>query len=161
MSRNCIRCLIKPRNPGELYCDKCGEKSSPRFYMAASYPRKEEAKVVAKTLIASGLFCTAGWLFRDEGYSDEESDDVRMLQSAERDLADIKLSHFLVELSGDTLSHGGRHCEVGIALGQHKPVFCLGRKEQIFHWLPEVKVCKDIAELLTEVLAWTSQPISW
>jgi hypothetical protein len=135
------------------------EGDPPRFYIAASYPRKEEARKVALGLQEYGLRCTSQWLHRDEGYG--KDGDERMKKSAELDLADIKIAHFLIELSGDKLSHGGRHCEVGIALGMYKPVFILGAQEQIFHWLPYVKVCQNMDELTKEVLAWSSQPTSW
>lgn len=36
-------------------------------------------------------------------------------------------------------SRGGRHVEFGIGLGLGKPLIVVGHRENIFHWLPQVK----------------------
>lgn len=48
-------------------------------------------------------------------------------------------------------SRGGRHVELGIALGTMKQVWIVGPRENVFCWLPEVKHHEDFASLLADL----------
>ena len=46
------------------------------------------------------------------------------------------------------LVRGGRHIEFGYAMAQGKPLFIVGRPENVFHKLSYVDVVDDIVELI-------------
>jgi hypothetical protein len=46
---------------------------------------------------------------------------------------------------------GGKHVEVGIALGLGLPVYVLGSRENILYWHPRVQVFRSTRELLAHL----------
>lgn len=71
------------------------------------------------------------------------------------DVEDIRNCDVFVvfTVDGDTPTRrGGRHWETGFAYGIGKPVFICGPKENIFHFLPDVKVCGTLEQLKQELL---------
>lgn len=48
---------------------------------------------------------------------------------------------------------GGKHVETGIALALRRPVFVVGRRENLFHWHPLVLMVPDTAGLLAALAA--------
>ena len=46
---------------------------------------------------------------------------------------------------------GGKHVETGMALVLGRPVFVIGRKENIFHWHPAVRVFADLDALMAHL----------
>ena len=115
------------------------------FYLAASYPRKQEAIELAGRLVDEGFVCTATWLtMSTEGY-DETFPGPGI---AKRDIQDIRQAEIFIGLIGDTLSHGGRDTELGVAIALNKPIFLLGNRQQVFHVLPCVTLVTSFGELL-------------
>ena len=112
-----------------------------RVYISASFPRKDEARALAEELLRQGVIITSRWLWQAEcGY------DTEAIKSfADDDLRAVKASNALIVLTGDTLSKGGRHCEVGIALGLGIPVYRIGPAENGF-----LELCLDYNEHLAD-----------
>jgi hypothetical protein len=118
------------------------------FYIAASWPRREEALKVSQLLVTNGFRSTARWIynFASQGY--EAGVDGMTPGLPEQDEYDVRIADMLICLTGDTLSKGGRHTELGIAIALRKPIFCVGPKEQVFHRHGLVTMVNDVVGLL-------------
>lgn len=133
-------------------------KDDMKIYVAASYPRKADARKVAEILAKAGhIIIAARWIYEDEGYdSDTHRGETkkrqydRLSNAAIRDIEDVKSCDTLVCLTdGEVqLTHGGRHSELGMALLLEKDVFIVGPREQVFHYHPRVRHYNELNDLL-------------
>lgn len=108
------------------------------IYLAASFKDKNRAKVIANVIREAGIEVVARWLLLEK-----ESNIVEEKQQyALVDFEDVEKCQALVLLTGLSVT-GGKHVEMGMALGMGKPVFIYdSTKENIFHYLtdwPKVK----------------------
>ena len=104
-----------------------------KIYIAASYPRKKQAVLLAKKMRSEGHIIVSQWHDLDEGYDKM----MGMEDRAERDFQNIKECDLFIEFTGDNLSHGGRHAEFGVALALGKEIKILGPREHVLHYLVE------------------------
>ena len=129
-----------------------------RIYLAARYSRREELCSYRSQLEAAGHVVTSRWLNGKHQISDagkpigehgealvEDGSDDRAAQMrcrfAQEDFFDVVSCELLIaftEVPRSGHSRGGRHVELGIALGTMKQVWIVGPRENIFCWLPEV-----------------------
>ena len=109
-----------------------------KIYVAASFPRREEARKLGIMLEDAGHEITSGWmmLINKSYFGDDWAGEVE----ATRDLQDVRDCEVLVSFIGDELTHGGRHTELGIALALGRRIILIGEKEQVFHYHPAVEV---------------------
>ena len=114
-----------------------------KIYIAASFPRKNEANELASRLGGQGHDVISQWHEQDSEYGGGE-----LPARAERDLCDIADCDILVSLTGDDLSHGGRHGEVGAALAYGKEVCIVGPREMVFHHHETVQVFSNVDAFL-------------
>ncbi len=118
-----------------------------KIYIAASYPRKEEANTLGAALEKKGYEILSYW--------HQIIDDADYLSGAKaiRDLYAVKNCDLFVELVGDDGSKGGRHCELGLALAWDKKIILIGKGDDycIFANLPYLPRMKDAAELLRKL----------
>lgn len=142
-----------------------------KIYLAARYSRREELCGYRDLLDREGMFVTSRWLDGDHQISDTgapigdngtaliEGDDgstsaravALRAKFAAEDLADVMGCDLLIaftEPPRSNASRGGRHVELGLALGRKKVVFVVGPRENIFCWLPEVEQFADFASCL-------------
>ena len=125
------------------------------FYIAASYPRKEEARALAALLVQLHFRNKARWLVMESiGYA--QGIDKVSYELAEIDFADVIASDLFIQITGDNLSRGGRHTELGMALALGKPILILGPKEQVFHHHPNVRLFTDSEALVIGVTNYRS-----
>ncbi len=135
-----------------------------RIYLAARYSRRAELCGYRHELELIGHTVQAVWLdgkhqisdtgtpIGDAGESLVEDDDgsthvrAAALRSkfAKDDFRDVLSCDLLISFtepprSDGGRSRGGRHVEFGIALGMMKRVWVVGYRENIFHWLEDVR----------------------
>lgn len=133
-----------------------------KIYLASRYSRRLELCGYRAQLEASGHVVTSRWLngnhqvsdsgtpIGDSGESLVEGDDGSTSQRAaqlrshfaQEDFEDVKACHVLVaftEPPRSGFSRGGRHVELGIALGLGKQILVIGYRENIFCWLDGVE----------------------
>jgi len=117
-----------------------------KVYIASRYSRRHEMQQYAQDLRADGYIVTSRWILGAHEASDALNDAERE-RFAKEDWDDLVGSQFLVTFSEDNTSikdpgqcRGGRHVELGIALAIGMPVFLIGPRENIFHWLPRVRI---------------------
>lgn len=133
-----------------------------RIYLAARYSRRLELCGYRERLTAAGHVVEAVWLNGEHQISDRgspigdtgealvEGDDgstnvrAAALRSkfAQDDFRDVITCDMLIaftEPPRSNASRGGRHVELGIALGLMKRVWIVGPRENIFCWLDDVR----------------------
>jgi len=125
-----------------------------KFYLAASFKRRDELNREARYLQQNGHQVTSRW------HSQEHEADVTndwelspegpALQFATNDLADIDEADAVLMFSSrerPAKGRGGRHAEFGYCLGTQKPVYIIGRREHAFHSMapcyPDLKSCLE------------------
>ena len=125
-----------------------------KIYLAASTSKRGEMRYVRKVLTGFGHDVVSSWLDREfpADYLQRPTD--QWPQWATQDLDDVSAADVLVLFSGG--GAGGRHVEFGYALAQGKRVYVVGSRENIFHALPEVRVCNDLPELCAALAQETS-----
>jgi hypothetical protein len=147
-----------------------------KIYLAARYSRRLELCGYRDWFHVMGYVVTSRWLngshqlddngvpIGDKGEKIFESHDTavpewrRKFATDDRDdvLAADTLVHF-TEVPRQTNSRGGRHVEMGIALGARKNIIVVGPREHVFTWLPEVEHYDTWDHL---VMAWTESVFS-
>ena len=116
-------------------------------YLAARYSRREELCRYRADVEDRGIKVPARWLngnhqIDDAGLSVEAAREERERFAAE-DFADVTGADLLIaftEAPRSSNSRGGRHVELGIALGRGMPVVLVGPRENVFCCLPQVTV---------------------
>ncbi len=113
-------------------------------YLAARYGRRQELLRYRAELHSQGIEVTSRWLNSQEpgsdGLTEAQWADLAILDREDVERADA-LVLFAEEPGGG--GSGGRHVEFGMALAWSKPVIVIGRREHLFHRLPEVAVVAD------------------
>lgn len=139
-----------------------------KIYLAARYSRREELCGYREQLRALGHEVTSRWLngahqISDGGQptgdhgealvegdarnaGDDGSQTARAAslreQFAREDFADVLACDLLIaftEPPRSNASRGGRHVELGLALGRMKRVWVVGYRENLFCWLEDVR----------------------
>lgn len=113
------------------------------IYLAACFSRREELRSYAAELRAHGFVVTSRWLDSQAKLRTEElRRDGRGATVARMDLDDLRDTDICVAFTeavdAGERGRGGRHTELGIALGLGQLVLVVGPREHVFHCLPEV-----------------------
>lgn len=119
-------------------------------YFAARSSRREELNRYRAELEALGIEVTSRWLAAQpqdvrSTYSDGEWRALALTDQEDVLAADVLVC--FTEPDGDG-GNGGRHVELGMALALGRHVIVVGRREHIFHRLPEVTVVESWPEAL-------------
>ena len=130
-----------------------------KVYIAASYPRKDEAKHLAVILESHGHTIVSGWLDRDEGYKPVGYEtafqvEKRLKNAALRDKREVESSGVVICLSDsdEQLTKGGRHCEFGMGVALDKLMVLIGRRENVIHYLDTVHNFKSVDEFIPMIV---------
>lgn len=131
-----------------------------KVYLASRYSTKEQMAIYAAELRANGIGVTSRWI--DEPHSSNIGglptsilSAEEILKLAEDDIEDVRKADLLVFFSVDPkipVARGGRHVEFGYALGLGKPILVVGPRENIFHYLPQIKFVQNFQEALDFLL---------
>jgi hypothetical protein len=135
-----------------------GEKPRPRVYVAADYRRKDEVVQLLGWLEQVGLEPCCRWALQGEEVSTvgELTEEHRAAANevAQIDLADIRESSLLVQLTTGEKERGGRIVEFGYGLALDLTVVVCGPVETVFHFADGVHRVGSPAELLAWVRGW-------
>lgn len=143
-----------------------------KIYLAARYSRREELCGYRQFIQASGHTVTSRWLNGahqisdsgqpigdtgealiegDDGSTGDQAANLRNRFALE-DYYDVDACDILIaftEPPRSNASRGGRHVELGIALGlRTKKIWIVGPRENIFCWLWQVKHFPDFPSAL-------------
>jgi hypothetical protein len=142
-----------------------------RIYLAARYSRRLELCGYRDQLRGLGHDVQAVWLDGEHQISDHgkpigehgealvEGDDgsaseraaalrSKFAQDDFRDVSSCELLIAFTEPPRSNASRGGRHVELGIALGMMKRVWIVGPRENIFCWLEDVRQFETWADCI-------------
>jgi nucleoside 2-deoxyribosyltransferase len=135
-----------------------------KVYLAGMFSTIATRKAQAAELREVGIEVTSRWIDETVPHTVEIKDveEAYLHETAIADLEDInKADIFLAfvptaeELVAATIaasSRGGRHVEFGYALAKGKPIFVVGSKENVFHYLPlATKHFKTFRQALVEI----------
>ncbi len=123
------------------------------IYIAShSQPRARELKGVLESqghvIVARWIDCDAKFGLGVGAYSDEERRALAVMDEEDVRTADALV--LLAEPEGH-LVPGGKHVETGMAIALQRPVFVVGRRENLFHWHPAVTLVPTVDALLPEL----------
>lgn len=105
------------------------------------------AHAAAGRLIDAKIDVTSRWHTKEFLPSSDHTESERA-DIATEDYDDITIADALVLLSGPDKYSGGKFVEAGIAIGQNKPVFVIGRRENMLMWLPIIKAFETIDDFI-------------
>jgi nucleoside 2-deoxyribosyltransferase len=119
-----------------------------KVYLAGMFFTKELRKAQAQELRDSGIEVTSRWIdetvphtvtmkdIPDKYHEETAQADLEDIDNADILIAFVPTDSELTQVSVATAARGGRHVEMGYALGSNKPIFVVGPKENVFHHLP-------------------------
>lgn len=118
-------------------------------YIAGRSEDQAHALALRDRLEKHGIGCTSTWL---KGFEDNWKKGALLC------LTDIARADVVVMVNPRDVHRsgtGGRHTEVGIAIGQGKPVVVIGAAENVFHHLDIVRVVPSSKDggSITDVVA--------
>ena len=116
-----------------------------KIYLAACFRQQAEVRTKADELTTLGHECTSRWRFEPpKGDGSEPESAEHYMRAAAADLEDINRADVLVLLTGNVSTTGGKHFELGYAIGSGKMVVLVGPVENVFHWaLPRYGTWKE------------------
>ncbi len=134
-----------------------------KIYVAARFGRIRDARSVGFNLMSMGHEVTSTWLKQTGDAQVDTSPDVQsdaLAYVGRRDLREILASDAMIQLTEDPrekvpgAERGGRHTELGMALGRNIPVVLLGTcRETVFHHLCDtVETPMEAVQRLEELL---------
>ena len=122
-----------------------------RIYLAAKYSRNPEMRIFRDHVESFGHTVTSRWINGNHELSGA-NDDVERMRFAIEDWIDLHDSHVVFWFSEpeavEGRNRGGRHVEFGLAIAWGIRIIVIGRKENVFHYLPEVTHVQDITDAL-------------
>jgi hypothetical protein len=133
-----------------------------RIYLAARYSRRLELCEYRSQFEAAGHRVTSRWLngshqisdagnpigdhgeslLESNGDASEAGAAFMRTHFANEDVTDVRDAELLIaftEPPRSSASRGGRHVELGMAIGMGKRVIIVGYRENVFCWLPYVE----------------------
>lgn len=135
-----------------------------KVYLAARYSRREELCGYRDKLSAAGYEVTSRWLNGDHQVDDKglsaEADPTDRERFAREDYEDVVAADTLIaftEAQRSSNSRGGRHVELGIALGRGMRVYIVGPRENVFCCLSQVDV-GSFEEVFDDMVATNAAP---
>jgi nucleoside 2-deoxyribosyltransferase len=114
-----------------------------RIYLASRFARRDELRAVAAELVGLGAEVVSRWLLDAAPLTCVDlRPGGRGEAVAAQDIADLRRATILVAFTEPALApqgRGGRHVELGIAIGRGIRVIGVGPREHVFHCTKNVE----------------------
>jgi len=124
-----------------------------KIYICASFPRRGEARALALKL-APMMEIVSTWHRDDTEAIPRKSDNPEILRRVMRDFRQIRKSDLIILFIGDDLTGGGRHTELGLALGMDKNIILIGEYDtNPFEFIPYLRIYESAEVLIKEFRA--------
>lgn len=122
-----------------------------KVYICSSFPRRKEAQILALRL--SPIMEIISTWHRDDTKAVPRNGEA-CLHRVMRDFAQVRKSNLVIIFIGDNLTGGGRHTELGLALGMRKDVLLIGEYDtNPFECIPFIRVYKSADNLVERFFA--------
>ncbi len=127
---------------------RAGQLATAGVYLASRFARRDEMREVARDLDAAGFLVTSRWLESPVALSGKDLGPSGPAgQLAAMDLEDLRRSDLCIAFTEAAeqaqRGRGGRHTELGIAIGLGLEVAIVGPREHVFHALAAVQQYPD------------------
>jgi hypothetical protein len=122
-------------------------RRSVRFYIASRFERYQDARKVRRLIRNEGHEVQAQWLDRAGDKRLWQAEAVAAQQDVD-DLMGADMVLLLTSVPRQGYTTGGSHTEFGMAMAAGIPVAVLGRRENVFHHLPQVRQFESPGELV-------------
>lgn len=115
-----------------------------KIYLASQYSRREELRGYMQELEKLGHAVTSRWLKFDHDLP-IGGDPALGARFAREDFADLVAADLCISFTRDPSAprtgrdRGGRHVEFGIAFGMAKGIWVVGFRENVFHYMEDVR----------------------
>lgn len=120
-----------------------------KVYICSSFPRRKEAQMLALKL--SPIMEIVSTWHRDDKQAVPRHSEECLLRVI-RDFSQVRKSNLVIVFIGDDLSGGGRHTELGLALGMRKKILLIGEYDfNPFELIPYLRVYKSADDLIKEL----------
>jgi nucleoside 2-deoxyribosyltransferase len=124
-----------------------------KVYLASQYARRDELCEHRAVLEPLGIEVTSRWLDEQEPLTGHMGDkpDAWYVHTANVDLEDVDRADAVIFFSENPrvgIPRGGRHVEFGYALGTKKPIYVVGPKENVFHYIEHVYHFETLAQFI-------------
>lgn len=105
-----------------------------KFYLAGKYSSHPEMRERVVVLKFYGHSVTSRWITGDHEHLEGRDKDPENARFAREDIEDIMDCNAVIWFSEpQNNGRGGRHVEFGYALAIQRPIYVIGRKENVFH----------------------------
>lgn len=120
-------------------------------YLAGTYARRLELLQYSREMEEIGCYrSTAQWLTGaydpPPPWTPEKEYYENRQKAGECDFIDCSESQTVIAFTdpgGPSTTTGGHHTEIGIALGRRIPLYIVGRRVNVFHYLPGILLFAD------------------
>ena len=111
-----------------------------KLYLAAAFERQLEMSLYKRQLTAFGHEVVSRWHDPAERHRSlaDATTIVELERWASEDVTGVKAAEVVASFTGHG-TRGGRHVELGIAIGLGKQLLIIGPKENVFHYLPGIE----------------------
>ena len=135
-----------------------------KIYLAGMFSTIAQRRTDAKKFRAAGIEVVSRWLdetvphnvsMKDcptEYHQETSRADLDDIENCEIFVLFVPTDIELADTPARSLARGGRHFEMGYAWGLGRPIYVIGDRENIFHYLPGVEHFKTVDEVLTALL---------
>ena len=121
------------------------------MYLYIAGQNREEANEVADACMGrNGHIITSRWISKPFNRTHDHTIPERNI-IAQEDFDDVTAADAVVLISCEHRIPSGKFVEVGIALGQNKPIYVIGHRENMLMWHPSVEQFDNIDEFLGAV----------
>lgn len=122
-----------------------------RVYLCAPFSRQAAMRTYRRLLEREGVTVIARWLDLPAAEPASLADQALIAHICLEDIQQVDALVAFTELPDSGYWTGGRHVEFGAAWAWGRLVYVVGPVENVFHALPQVTRCRDIAELLVHL----------
>lgn len=121
-----------------------------KVYICSSFPRRKEAQMLALKL-SPIMEIVSTWHRDDFSVAPRVPNDPEILGRVMRDFTQLRKSQLVIIFIGDNLTGGGRHSELGLALGMRKDIVLIGLYDSNpFELIPYLRRYDTADELVAE-----------
>jgi hypothetical protein len=112
--------------------------------------RNAEMRQVRSILESKGFKVTSRWINGEHEVLEGQDHNLneRFAREDWEDLNNANLMIYFVPNGNENRGRGGRHVEFGLALAWNIQIFVIGKKENVFHWMSQVRHFDDLNQIL-------------